>query len=395
MAGRPFGIYLLGIHGQRNREGPENLRMIVVTGGAGFIGSNIVAALSERGEDGIVVSDRLESEEKRENLRKHAVREVIAPEALEAFLGAHASRLRAVIHMGAITSTTETDAALLKVNNIDLSTSLWRWCGEHEIPFIYASSAATYGDGSQGFDDTLSASGLARLRPLNAYARSKHIFDRWMHRRIDCGASRPPQWVGLKFFNVYGPNEYHKGEMKSVVAKAYRVAASGGAVKLFRSHHPGYPDGGQKRGLRLCGGLRRDGPLAPRPPRGERPLQRGHGKGLHLERTDRLSLPRPWRGTAHRVRRDAGGAEGPLPVLDRSQDAESCGPRATTGSCTPWRREWTTTCGTISRPGTRTGRGGGPMGRSRRGAQSGEAHGSDEMARRSKMARFLLSIPRS
>ena len=247
MAGRPFGIYLLGIHGQRNREGPENLRMIVVTGGAGFIGSNIVAALSERGEDGIVVSDRLESEEKRENLRKHAVREVIAPEALEAFLGAHASRLRAVIHMGAITSTTETDAALLKVNNIDLSTSLWRWCAEHEIPFIYASSAATYGDGSQGFDDTLSASGLARLRPLNAYARSKHIFDRWMHRRIDCGASRPPQWVGLKFFNVYGPNEYHKGEMKSVVAKAYRVAASGGAVKLFRSHHPGYPDGGQKR----------------------------------------------------------------------------------------------------------------------------------------------------
>jgi ADP-L-glycero-D-manno-heptose 6-epimerase len=151
-----------------------------------------------------------------------------------------------MIHMGAISSTTETDADLLAENNLRLSQSVWRWCVRHEVPLIYASSAATYGDGAHGFDDDGSVEGLSRLVPLNAYAWSKHAFDRWVARQAGPGPT-PPQWVGLKFFNVYGPNEYHKGEMRSLVAKAYPAAARGEPVTLFRSHDPAYGDGGQMR----------------------------------------------------------------------------------------------------------------------------------------------------
>jgi ADP-L-glycero-D-manno-heptose 6-epimerase len=220
--------------------------MILVTGGAGFIGSNVVAALAERGVP-LAVCDRLRGADKWRNLAKVAVRELIAPEALAGWLAAQAAQVQAVIHLGAITSTTETDVDLITEVNIRLSQSLWRWCAASGRRFIWASSAATYGDGVQGFDDDGSTRALARLRPLNPYGWSKQLFDRWVAQSVEEGAARPPQWVGLKFFNVYGPNEYHKGGMRSVVAQKYALAADGRAVTLFRSYRSGVPDGWQRR----------------------------------------------------------------------------------------------------------------------------------------------------
>ncbi len=221
--------------------------MILVTGGAGFIGSNLVAGLLEEGVTAVAVCDRLGREDKWRNLAKHGVDAIVAPERLTEFLNEHGEMVRYVFHMGAISSTTERDADLIVDTNLRLSQSLWRWCAKSEVPLVYASSAATYGDGSAGFDDDPSETALSQLRPLNPYGWSKHLFDRWVARRLAAGDPAPPQWAGLKFFNVYGPNEYHKGDMQSVVAKAYAVAAAGDPVTLFRSHHPDYPDGGQVR----------------------------------------------------------------------------------------------------------------------------------------------------
>ncbi len=221
--------------------------MIVVTGGAGFIGSNLVAALAERGESGIVVCDRLGDGGKWRNLAKRELAGIVAPEDLGAFLDANAGAIEAVFHMGAVSSTTETDADGVIAANFSYSLEVWRWCSAHGVRLIYASSAATYGDGSQGFDDDGSVEALARLRPLNLYGWSKHLFDRRVARIVAEGGPAPPQWVGLKFFNVYGPNEYDKGDMQSLVAKNHAAAARGEPVTLFRSHDPGYPDGGQKR----------------------------------------------------------------------------------------------------------------------------------------------------
>jgi ADP-L-glycero-D-manno-heptose 6-epimerase len=219
--------------------------MILVTGGAGFIGSNLVAALCERGV-AVAVSDRLRSNDKWRNLAKADFRELIAPEALDAWLAAQ-GRLDAVVHLGAISSTTERDADLIFDVNVRLSARLWEWCAAHDTPLIYASSAATYGAGERGFDDDQRLATLAQLRPLNAYGWSKHHFDRRVLSSLVAGQRTPPQWVGLKFFNVYGPNEYHKGTMQSVVAQKYPSVAAGKPVTLFTSHHPDYPDGGQMR----------------------------------------------------------------------------------------------------------------------------------------------------
>jgi len=221
--------------------------MILVTGGAGFIGSNLVAALEERGAGDLVVCDRLGHDEKWRNLGKRELAALIAPEALPGFLEAQGKSIETVFHMGASSSTTETDADLVIASNFTLSRLLWDWCGANGKRFIYASSAATYGDGSAGFDDDGSVKGLARLKPLNSYGWSKQLFDRRVARFIERGAARPPQWAGLKFFNVYGPNEYHKGSQKSVVAQIYPRAAAGQSCTLFRSHRAGIPDGGQKR----------------------------------------------------------------------------------------------------------------------------------------------------
>ncbi len=220
--------------------------MILVTGGAGFIGSNLVAALAGQGRP-VAVCDRLRTGEKWRNLRKSALWDLVPPEGLTAWLQDHGRALEALVHLGAVSSTTERDADRIVEVNFRLSRALWQWCAAHNTPFLYASSAATYGSGEQGFEDEPSAQALAKLLPLNAYGWSKHLFDRWVAGCVGGGGPRPRQWVGLKFFNVYGPNEYHKGAMQSVIAQKYPLAAAGEAVTLFRSHRPGVADGGQMR----------------------------------------------------------------------------------------------------------------------------------------------------
>lgn len=224
------------------------LRMIVVTGGAGFIGSNIVARLTAETAYDVVVCDRLETADlaKWKNLAKHAIADFWSPEELFEQLERHAERIEAVVHMGAISSTTEPDADLILRTNFTLSRDLWDWCAIRGSRMIYASSAATYGDGETGFNDDDDADSLSQLRPLNAYGYSKMLFDQYAVRQADQGQA-PPQWAGLKFFNVYGPNEGHKGGMKSVVAQIWPKVEAGETVTLFRSHNPNYADGGQMR----------------------------------------------------------------------------------------------------------------------------------------------------
>lgn len=223
-------------------------RMIVVTGGAGFIGSNIVARLCEGGAYDVVVCDHIETAElaKWKNIAKHPVADFWAPEELLEQLERHAECIEAVIHMGAISSTTEQDGDLIMRSNFTLSRDIWDWCSLRNVRMIYASSAATYGDGSQGFNDADDLESLNSLRPLNAYGYSKYLFDQYAVRQ--CGRNQAPrQWAGLKFFNVYGPNEGHKGAMKSVVAQIWPMVQAGETVNLFKSHHPDYADGGQLR----------------------------------------------------------------------------------------------------------------------------------------------------
>ena len=223
-------------------------RMIVVTGGAGFIGSNIVARLTAETAYDVVVCDRLETADlaKWKNLAKHPIADFWSPEELFEQLERHAERIEAVVHMGAISSTTEPDADLILRTNFTLSRDLWDWCAIRDARMIYASSAATYGDGETGFNDDDDAESLSQLRPLNAYGYSKMLFDQYAARQADPGQA-PRQWAGLKFFNVYGPNEGHKGGMKSVVAQIWPKVQAGEAVTLFRSHNPNYSDGGQMR----------------------------------------------------------------------------------------------------------------------------------------------------
>jgi ADP-L-glycero-D-manno-heptose 6-epimerase len=222
--------------------------VVLVTGGAGFIGSNVVARLCEDGGVDVVVCDRLRQTDlgKWRNIAKHPIGDLIAPEGLWPWLEAHGERVDLVIHMGAISSTTEPDADLIAGVNFGLSRDLFRWCAERRRRLIYASSAATYGDGRLGFDDRDDLDHLMALRPLNAYGWSKALFDIFAMRQAARGEA-PRQWTGLKFFNVFGPNEAHKGAMRSVVAQIWPKVAAGDPVKLFRSDNPAYPDGGQLR----------------------------------------------------------------------------------------------------------------------------------------------------
>ena len=223
-------------------------RVALVTGGAGFIGSNVVARLCEDPGIDVIVCDRLRRADlgKWRNIAKHPIADVFAPDALWPWLADHGEEVDLVIHMGAISSTTEPDADLIAEVNFGLSRDLFRWAAERRARMIYASSAATYGAGDLGFDDRDDLQHLMALRPLNAYGWSKALFDIFTVRQAARGEA-PPQWTGLKFFNVFGPNEAHKGSMKSVVAQIWPTVAAGEAVRLFKSDNPAYPDGGQLR----------------------------------------------------------------------------------------------------------------------------------------------------
>jgi len=221
--------------------------MYVVTGGAGFIGSVILKHMEDAGLGPLVCCDRLETGDKWRNISGRELADVVQPPDLLTFLSDNKSSIEAIIHMGAISATTEADADLISETNIRLPLQLWDWCAHHQTRFIFASSAATYGDGSMGFDDDGSIDALAKLKPMNAYGWSKHTFDRRVARIVSEGKIRPPQWAGLKFFNVYGPNEYHKEGQKSVVAHLVPQIQKKGRVSLFKSHRDDFEDGKQLR----------------------------------------------------------------------------------------------------------------------------------------------------
>jgi ADP-L-glycero-D-manno-heptose 6-epimerase len=175
------------------------------------------------------------------------VHDIIPPEALLEWLARHGDKVAVIVHMAAISSTTETNIDKFVATNVRLTLDLWQWCAANAVRFIYASSAATYGDGSAGFGDEQSPDAIAALRPLNPYGWSKHVVDRRVIDDVVRGETTPPQWAGLKFFNVYGPNESHKGVMQSLVSKIHPAVRAGEPVTLFKSHNPRYPDGGQLR----------------------------------------------------------------------------------------------------------------------------------------------------
>lgn len=219
--------------------------MLLVTGGAGFIGSNVVAALNDAGHSDVVVCDLLGSDGKWRNLAKRQLVDIVPPAELPNWLKGR--KLDAVIHLGAISETTATDGDLVIETNFRFSMRLLDWCTANAVPLIYASSAATYGDGAEGFDDDASLPALKKLRPMNLYGWSKQLFDLAVAGRAANGDPLPPQWAGLKFFNVFGPNEYHKGTMMSVLARRFDDVKAGRAVQLFKSHRDGIADGDQRR----------------------------------------------------------------------------------------------------------------------------------------------------
>lgn len=221
--------------------------MIMVTGGAGFIGSNLHAALARRGKETVVV-DWLGEQGKWRNLAKHPPTRLVQPERLDAFLDSQPP-LEMVFHIGAVTDTAAANGDQVWETNVELSKRLWQWTTAHRVRFVYASSSATYGDGGEGFDDDRSLEQLERLRPLNLYGWTKHVFDIQVAKALVANEPCPPQWAGLKFFNVYGPNEYHKGRMISVVKAMYDDVASGRPPRILRSASGLWQEGAQARDL--------------------------------------------------------------------------------------------------------------------------------------------------
>lgn len=214
--------------------------MIIVTGGAGFIGSCVVRSLNEAGRSDIVIVDNISETDKWMNMRnKKYIKYVHKSKFLEEL--PTYKNVEAIVHMGAQSSTTERDFDYLWENNFEYTKALWNYCAEKHISFIYASSAATYGDGSLGFNDRMD---IDQLLPLNGYGYSKQLFDQWVKHQAK---TFPAQYCGLKFFNVYGPNEYFKGSMASMVFHGFNQIKETGKVKLFKSCNPNYKDGGQLR----------------------------------------------------------------------------------------------------------------------------------------------------
>ena len=217
--------------------------MIVITGGVGMIGSVIARHLNNLGRDDLVIVDDIRQPEQWQNLVKRRYANYLDKSELACFL-ASKPNIDTIIHMGAISATTERDYNKLVQNNIRYSQLLWNWCAENKVRFLYASSAATYGAGEQGYDD---ACDINMLRPLNGYGYSKQYFDQWALQQVTNNQPAPPQWQGFKFFNVYGPNEYHKERMASVSFHTFNQFKAEGVVKLFKSHLEGYEDGMQLR----------------------------------------------------------------------------------------------------------------------------------------------------
>jgi ADP-L-glycero-D-manno-heptose 6-epimerase len=223
------------------------MKKVLITGGSGFIGSNIAAELAANCHYNVNISDWLGHKNKWRNLSKHEISDIADPAHILHWLEENGGNLQAIIHMGAISSTTEHDSDLIIQNNFRFSLELFNWCAANNVPFIYASSAATYGRGENGFKGDYSLEYLQSLRPLNPYGWSKALFDMKVARIAQQKGKMPPQWVGLKFFNVYGPNEYHKGSQSSVIYQMYPRARQGIALKLFKSYNPNYTHGQQLR----------------------------------------------------------------------------------------------------------------------------------------------------
>ena len=214
---------------------------IVITGAAGFIGSYLTGFLNRRGFTNLILVDDFEVPSKQKNLEGKQWKEQVHREQFFDWCKTHAGTVKAIFHLGARTDTTEMDYEVHKKWNLDYSKEVWHICATHQIPLVYASSAATYGNGEEGYDDDHTK--VDRLQPLNPYGLSKQEFDQWALKQ----AAAPPFWAGVKFFNVYGPDEYHKGRMASVIFHAFNQIREKGEVKLFRSHNPAYTDGGQMR----------------------------------------------------------------------------------------------------------------------------------------------------
>ena len=215
--------------------------VILVTGAAGFIGSCMVGYLNRKGYHNIIIVDEFEDENKKHNYEDKKIIARIDRNELFDWLTNHPMQIDFVFHLGARTDTTEFDYAVLEKLNVDFSKKVWNYCAEKNIPLVYASSAATYGDGELGYKDDHELP--YKLNPLNPYGKSKNEFDKWVLKE----KKQPPFWAGLKFFNVYGPNEYHKGRMASVIFHSFNQIKSSGKVKLFKSHKAEYKDGEQLR----------------------------------------------------------------------------------------------------------------------------------------------------
>lgn len=215
--------------------------MIVITGAAGFIASCLVAKLNSEGYTNLVLVDDFSREEKKANYLEKQYLQLIERNEFLTWFEQNAQSVNFIYHIGARTDTTEFDMAIFDELNVNYTKSIWTICTEHFIPMVYASSAATYGLGEYGYDDDESK--INSLKPLNPYGDSKNEFDKWA---LSQGLT-PPKWIGFKFFNVYGPNEFHKGRMASVIFHAFNQISEKGKVKLFRSHNPDYSDGGQLR----------------------------------------------------------------------------------------------------------------------------------------------------
>ena len=215
--------------------------MIVITGGAGMIGSIIAWHLNHKlGRDDLVIVDSIQHPDQWQNLVKRQYAQYLDKDQLMAWLVGR-NDIEAIVHMGAISATTERDFNKLVADNIHYSQNLWNWCAQNQVPYFYASSAATYGDGNLGYDDA----SIENLRPLNGYGYSKHFFDQWVLHQTP--VNTPPNWAGFKFFNVYGPNEYHKERMASVAFHTFNQFSQTGTMKLFKGTKPGIEDGMQLR----------------------------------------------------------------------------------------------------------------------------------------------------